>query len=237
MKAKPVLIVDDEQNIRLTLSQSLTALGLETDTAVNGEEALRKVEGRDFGLVLLDLRMPGLGGMEVLRRIRERRPDAHIAIITAYGTIDLAVEAMKLGAADFIQKPFSPQEIRDVVSQVLARDTFEPGAARDYASHMALAKKRIEEKKFEAAIGHVRDALAADAGRPEAHNLLGALMEISQEFDEARKHYRGALAVDPGYGPARANLHRLTGWHAGDGIVLEQPPREPSGPDKPGGPG
>src|SRR5512136_524743 len=112
MQSKSVLIVDDEKNILLTLSQSLEVLQLETDTAINGEEALTKLKEKDFGLILLDLRMPGIDGMEVLRQVREIRPDIRIIMISAYGTIEVAVEAMKLGAVDFIQKPFSPEEVR-----------------------------------------------------------------------------------------------------------------------------
>ena len=103
MKAKPVLIADDEKNIRLTLSQALESLKLETDTAVNGEEALAKLRDKDFGLILLDLKMPGMDGMEVLRQLRQIRPDIRVIVITAYGTIESAVEAVKLGAVDFIQ--------------------------------------------------------------------------------------------------------------------------------------
>jgi len=229
MKARPVLIVDDEKNIRLTLSQSLTALGLEADTAVNGEEALKKIEATDFGLVLLDLKMPGLSGIEVLRRLRQQRPRVHVVIITAYGTVESAVEAMKLGAVDFVQKPFSPQEIRRVVEGVLARDKPGLGTGDDYASHMALARRDVEQKHFTAAAEHVRRALAADASQAEAHNLLGALMEIGGDLQEAQKHYRAALAMDPAYEPARANLHRLSGWSAAEGIVLDQAPPEAGG--------
>ena len=120
--SKPILIVDDEKNIRMTLSQSLDSLGVETDTAGNGEEALAKLKKKDFGLILLDIRMPGMDGMEVLRRVREVRPDIRIIMITAYGTIESAVEAIKLGAVDFLQKPFDPDEIRDLVSRVMDRD-------------------------------------------------------------------------------------------------------------------
>jgi len=122
MRDKPILIVDDEKNIRLTLSTSLEALGVETISAENGEEALVKLREKEFGLILLDLHMPGVDGMEVLRRVRENRPDIRIIILTAYGTIELAVEAMKLGAVDFIQKPFVPEQIRERVARVMSRE-------------------------------------------------------------------------------------------------------------------
>jgi DNA-binding NtrC family response regulator len=122
MRDKPVLIVDDEKNIRLTLAQSLETLGMETDSAEDGKEALAKLKEKEFGLILLDLRIPGVDGMEVLRQVRENNPDIRIIIITAYGTIELAVEAMKLGAVDFIPKPFVPEEIREMVARVLDRE-------------------------------------------------------------------------------------------------------------------
>ena len=120
MRDKPILIVDDEKNIRLTLSRSLEVLGVETDSAEDGKEALVKLREKEFGLILLDIRMPGVDGMEVLRRVRESRPDIRIIILTAYGTIELAVEAMKLGAVDFIQKPFVPEQIRGRVAKVIS---------------------------------------------------------------------------------------------------------------------
>lgn len=122
MRDRPILIVDDEKNIRLTLSQSLEVLGVETDSAEDGKEALAKLSEKEFGLILLDIRMPGVDGMEVLRQVRDSRPDIRIIILTAYGTIDLAVEAMKLGAVDFIQKPFVPEQIRERVARVMSRE-------------------------------------------------------------------------------------------------------------------
>jgi DNA-binding NtrC family response regulator len=208
---KPVLIVDDEKNIRLTLSQALEVLDLETDTAVNGEEALAKLKEKYFGLILLDLKMPGMDGMEVLRRVREARPDIKVIIITAHGTIESAVEAMKLGAADFIQKPFAPKEIRELVTKVLDRDALLAEKAKGYETHIELAKKFIGEQKFGAAQEHARQAIAADANRPEAWNLLGAVLEIQGDRLEAAKNYRITLSVDPGYEPAQKNLYRLTG--------------------------
>jgi DNA-binding response OmpR family regulator len=116
-----VLIVDDEKNIRLTVGQSLEAADLDIDTAVNGEEALEKLRTAGCRLVLLDLKLPGIDGMDVLRELRRFDRDIQVVIITAHGTVDNAVEAMKLGAVDFIQKPFTPDEIRTVVAAALSR--------------------------------------------------------------------------------------------------------------------
>jgi DNA-binding NtrC family response regulator len=221
MKAKPVLIVDDEKNIRMTLSQALEALDLDTETAVNGEEALAKLKEKDFGLFLLDLKMPGMSGMDVLRRVREVRPDIKVIIITAHGTIESATEAMKLGAVDFLQKPFSPKEIRELVVKVLDRDMIEADTAKSFEDHIELAKKGIVEQEFDAAQEHVRQAIAVDSTKPEALNLLGALMELRGDWLEALKHYRAALALDPTYKPADENLERVVSRHQkGSGISL-----------------
>ncbi len=223
MKGRSVLIVDDEKNILLTLSQSLEVLQLETDTATNGEEALAKLKEKDFTLILLDLRMPGIDGMEVLRQVREIRPDIQIIMISAYGTIELAVEAMKLGAVDFIPKPFSPEDIRALVSRVLDREKLDEQKMADYGSSIELAKRSIGNRHFDAAIEHARKAISLDPSRPEAFNLLGALLEIRGDRIEAQKNYRAALSLDPSYAPAIKNLERSTSWGGkrAKGIVLE----------------
>ena len=228
MKGKSVLIVDDEKNIRLTLSQALEVLEVETDTAANGEEALAKLQEGEFGLILLDLKMPGMDGMEVLREVSKIRPDIRIIILTAYGTVESAVEAMKLGAADFIQKPFAAEEIRELVSRVIDREKLDEQKTVDYASSIELAKRRIGDRHFDAAVEHVRKAISLDPGRPEAFNLLGALMEIRGDRIEAQKNYRAALSLDPSYEPAIKNLQRSTNfrWKMPGGMLLEEAKKE-----------
>ncbi|HUZ17907.1 MAG TPA: response regulator, partial [Spirochaetia bacterium] len=100
MSTERVLIVDDERNIRLTVGRALERLEVEVLEAVTGEEALETLRKERISLVLLDLKMPGIDGMEVLRRLRDGGNDVKVLIITAHGTIDNAVEAMKLGAVD-----------------------------------------------------------------------------------------------------------------------------------------
>jgi DNA-binding response OmpR family regulator len=210
MARKAVLIVDDEKNIRMTLSQAIASPEMETDTAVNGEEALAKLQERDFALVLLDLKMPGMDGMEVLHWISENRPDVRVVIITAHGTIDSAVEAMKHGAVDYLQKPFAPADIREIMARIMDRQTLDAQKAHDYAGCIELAKKCASEKRFDVAAEHVRRAMSLDPSRPEAFNFLGALLEIQGDRLEAQKNYRTALSLDPTYKPAQDNLYRST---------------------------
>ncbi|MEJ2225612.1 MAG: response regulator [Syntrophobacterales bacterium] len=117
--APAVLVVDDERNIRLTLSMALEALKIPVDTAESGEEALQKLAEKSFRLMLLDLKLPGIDGLEVLRQAVDNYPDTKVIIITAYGSIEVAVEAMKMGAIDFLQKPFQPTEVRDMVLAIM----------------------------------------------------------------------------------------------------------------------
>jgi DNA-binding NtrC family response regulator len=210
MISPSILIVDDEKNIRFTVAQSLAGLGMETDSAENGEEALAKLKNKDFGLILLDLHMPGLDGMEVLREVRELRPDIRVIIMTAYGTVERAAKAISLGAIDFIQKPFVPKEIRQMVARVFDREKLDEKKATDYRSSIQLAKRCITDRHFDAAVEHLRKAVALDPGRADAFNLLGVLMEIQGDRAEAQKNYRAALSLDPSYEPAIKNLRRST---------------------------
>ncbi|MDY6824546.1 MAG: response regulator [Thermodesulfobacteriota bacterium] len=232
MEKKPILVVDDEKNIRLTLSQSLEPLDIPVQTAVNGEEALRKLHETPFGLVFLDLKMPGIDGMEVLRQIKDDWPNIRVIIITAHGTIESAVEAMKLGAVDFIQKPFSPVEIRDYANQVLQRETLDEEKAVDYLSLIELTKRHISDRGFPAARETVRKAIAADPAQPEAYNLLGALLEIKGDRLEAQKFYRAALDIDPTFKPAQVNLDRTTCWNKFGHIDLGPDHKKDEGRDE-----
>jgi DNA-binding response OmpR family regulator len=229
MANKPILIVDDEKNIRLTLMRSLEDLGVEIDIAGNGEEALYKLKERDFGAILLDLHMPGVDGMEVLRQARKVRPDIKIIIITAYGTVERAVEAMKLGAVEFLQKPFLPEEIRGMVARVIDREKLDEQKVADYMSSIELAKKSILDRHVDAAAEHVRKAISLDPARAEAFNLLGAIMEIRGDRNDAQKNYRTALSLDPSYKPAANNLQRSTQgrWKRKGPIDLDENILEP----------
>jgi DNA-binding response OmpR family regulator len=115
-----ILVIDDENNIRMMIRLALQHVGHTVETAADGSEGLEKFgDGTPWDVVLLDQRMPGLEGMEVLRAMRLRQPAARIIMITAYGTIDLAVEAMKAGATDFLRKPFTADTLRNAVRAAL----------------------------------------------------------------------------------------------------------------------
>ena len=146
-----VLVIDDEKNIRTTLQQVLESAGYEVATAVNGEDGLSKLSKSRFDMVLLDMKLPGMDGIDVLRRMRETNYETPVAIITAYGTIENAVEAMKLGAVDYLRKPFSGSEIKELVERILARRELGEGDLGTYAELMEQAKLWINRRDFERA--------------------------------------------------------------------------------------
>ncbi len=114
-----ILVVDDESLMREFITESLISNGYEVDSARNGEKALELVNGEIYDLILTDFKMPKVSGMDVLRKAIEKIPDCKVVIMTAYGTIENAVEAMKLGAFDYITKPFSVEEILLLVKRAL----------------------------------------------------------------------------------------------------------------------
>ncbi len=121
MKHRTVLIVDDQESHRDLTHSVLAAAGFSVQTASSGVEALTQLRADVFGLVLTDQLMPEMSGLELMGEIRSFLPDLPVVIVTGHGTIDTAVNAMKAGAADFIQKPFSPEGLLLVVRRVLER--------------------------------------------------------------------------------------------------------------------
>src|SRR5215467_12511743 len=122
-----ILIVDDEPSNRNILRQELTHKGYTIETANDGAEALRKVESSRPDLIILDYMMPDLSGLDVLKELRKRENDTPVVMITAYGTLERAVEAMKEGAYDFITRPFEPDHIVLVVRKALEQQRLKRG--------------------------------------------------------------------------------------------------------------
>jgi len=117
--ATRVLVVDDDAGVRYTLREILESEGLSVDEAADGAEALARFEAHPAPLVVTDLRMPGMDGMELLRRLAARTPAPHVVVITAHGSERHAVEAMKAGAHDYFKKPFETEELVAVVRRAL----------------------------------------------------------------------------------------------------------------------
>ena len=112
-----ILVVDDEESMREGCIQTLTEEGYKALAAENGNCGLEMAKGESFDLVILDLRMPGLHGLDVLKTLRDDNPDIVVIVITGYATIESAVEAMKRGAYDFLPKPFTPEALIEIVKR------------------------------------------------------------------------------------------------------------------------
>jgi DNA-binding response OmpR family regulator len=119
-----ILIIDDEPHIRRMMRLTLEAAGCEVGEAGDGLQGLEVFDdGSAWDAVLLDQRMPGIDGLETLRRLKERNPEMRVIMVTAYASIELAVEAMKLGATDFVRKPMTPEILRNTVTAALAKSS------------------------------------------------------------------------------------------------------------------
>jgi len=120
VSSERLLIVDDDRSMRAALYESLSSCGYEVETVENGADALARFKEEQFAVVVTDMRMPKMSGLDVLRGIKKLSPQTPVILITAYGTVNTAVEAMKEGAAEFIMKPFSLDDLEFAVKNVLA---------------------------------------------------------------------------------------------------------------------
>jgi DNA-binding NtrC family response regulator len=133
MEKEKVLIVDDEQEFTEVLSKRMRSRGVDVDSAASGREALKKVKGTSYDAIVLDLAMPEMDGMETLRHLIENNPDLQVILLTGHGTIEKGVEAIKIGAMDFLQKPAEIEELMEKIEKAKA-------------NKMVLVEKRAKER-------------------------------------------------------------------------------------------
>ncbi len=149
MSGTQILIVDDERIMRDSLAGWLTRDGHDVETAASGEEALEIIKKKRFDILLVDIKMEGISGLEVLRQVTESDPDVAVIMITAYGSISTAIEAMKNGARDYLLKPFDPEELGVLIEKIVD----EQARSRE----TLFLKEAYEERtRFESMIGQSR---------------------------------------------------------------------------------
>lgn len=141
-----ILIIDDEESIRDSCTQVLKREGYKVKGTQNGGEGLKAFKKEFFHVVLLDLKLPDLDGMEILSRIKEENPETPIIIITGYASIESAVEAIKRGAFDYFAKPFSPEELRVIIKKALE-------SRKIYFENIFLRKEIEEKSEFDMVVG------------------------------------------------------------------------------------
>ena len=176
---KRILIVDDEPNVRLVFRTALEATGYLVTEAADGDAALAQLRKLPTDLILLDLKMPVVDGIETLRRLRDAGDETPVVVITAHGSVPDAVAATKLGAVDFLPKPVSPVTLRAVVAAVCARCAAErvavktpvaaPAPAHLFEEDLSRTRRAMERREYDDAEFFLR---IADALRPGSQEVV-----------------------------------------------------------------
>lgn len=213
MKKKKALVIDDERIVLDSVSKILTEGDFEVDVSLNGRDGLEMAVRNDYDIVLTDIRMPDIGGMIVLREIKKAKPSLPVVIITGYATVSSAVQAMKLGAADYLEKPFAPDELIGSVASALdaagAKGAGEQGLIH-VRELLNVLERAASDKEFVAnLLHHWADAL-------EEYELTGAekLALLTGDVEWIEKH-TGPLSKDQKSWleqPLSAELLRTFGW-------------------------
>jgi two-component system, OmpR family, response regulator len=205
-----VLIVDDEANVRLNYRITLETEGYEVFEADSAASALQQFLEHSFAVAVLDMRMPGMDGLELLAKMREAGITVPAMIVTAYSDVPHAVKAMKLGAIDFLQKPLRPEDLRRIVAEIVKRHAPQKEhLAETFNSHIVAAKRCLNLRSFALARIHLVKALELNTKSVEAFNLAGVLAEMLDDHDKAKKYYGQAIKLDRNYEPAQQNMRRL----------------------------
>src|SRR3954466_214787 len=190
-----LLIVDDERAIREACREVAHSLGFNAYVADSAEHAYRQLDAQSIDVVLLDLKLPGAGGLEALHQIRERRPDSVVIVVTGYGTVQSAVQAMKNGAYDYVTKPFSMDELKLLLDRV--------GSHLKLKSENRLLREKVKSKQgFGGIVGRAPEmeklyriiAKAANSGHPVL--ILGE-SGTGKEIVARSIHYTGPFRDKP----------------------------------------
>lgn len=196
MTKSKILVVDDEHLIRWSLEQNLKKQGYEVSTAGSGEDALRLLQEESPDLILLDIQLPGINGMEVLEKVKELEEDVIVVMVTALGVLETAVKAMRLGAYDYINKPFNLDELAIVIKKALETRELK----REVAHLRAVQPKRFSidsiigtDSDLQHVLGMVRKIAQSDAGTV----LIQGESGTGKELIAKALHYESGRADKP----------------------------------------
>ena len=190
MAAKRILIVDDEESFRHMLSVILIKEGYEVETSPNGEAGLQKAAASAFDQILCDIRMPRMDGLGFLQEIKKSGTEATVIVMSAYGTVDIAIEAMKLGAYDYISKPFKPDEVILTLRKAEEREQLR-------RENQLLRKEVAKEYSFE--------------------NIISKNEEMQKIFDVIKKvsHYKSTVLITGESGTGKELVARALHYNSG----------------------
>ena len=131
--SEKILLVDDEKDFLDVMSERIEARGMDVTTADSAEKALKSVESGGFDAIILDLKMPGMDGLQTLKAIKQKNPDLQVILLTGHATVEKGIEAMKLGAMDFLEKPADLDKLTEIIHKAQARK-------------MVIIERKMEEK-------------------------------------------------------------------------------------------
>ncbi|MDD4873757.1 MAG: response regulator [Dehalococcoidales bacterium] len=197
---KPILVVDDEIAIRESIKDWLTDSGYEVRTAGSGELALEAIDEQDFEVAILDLKLPGKSGLEVFKEARTKNPKLNGIFITAYPSIDTAVEAMKEGAMDYLAKPFDMSELEKLIREKIGPLQIEIRKEKDKT---AMAQEIVEEPPQK-----IEELIAIEVQDIPEHIKLGQDFLSNNRYEEAVKEFSSILKVAPESIEARTGLRK-----------------------------
>jgi len=201
MEKNKALVIDDEQIVLDSVSKILTDENYEVDVSLSGREGLNRAIQKEYDIVLTDIRMPDIGGMRVLRDVKRAKPSLPVVIITGYASVKSAVQAMKLGAADYIEKPFTPDQLLKAVDAALDMAATQAPEVQDliHKEEMikVLERAASDSEFFTNLLEYASDALDEyDLTGPEKLALLTGDVEwIEEEIGPLSRSQRRWLEV------------------------------------------
>jgi DNA-binding response OmpR family regulator len=216
-----ILVVDDETSVRKSIASALQTEGYTVDAVSNADEALIKETKTKYAVALIDLVMPGLSGMELLEKLKERNPNITIIMITGYPSIKTAVQAIKSGAFDYIPKPFTPAELRAMVARALGRRHY----YEEIATKVGTPVEKLVEMELPPNLYCIPEhswVRTESDGRAKVgihHIFLKSICNITSiEFPEENEtKYQGEVCLQ--ITDSRSQVHRL--WAPVSGKILE----------------
>jgi DNA-binding response OmpR family regulator len=217
-----VLIIDDEENIRQMLHLTLETAGYEVAEAEHGIEAFAILGGDSaWNVILLDQRLPVMEGTEVLRRIKVLAPQAHVVMMTAFASVELAVEAMKLGATDFLRKPMTPEVVRNAVAAALEKGS-KPGGDVETGEKAGLRTLTmngftiLRGSDLARALPQRSNERRFIVRRPDGRDQE-VVVEISEEAFKSAERAAGGASIERGFWTSQAETFLSDFiWNDGD---------------------
>ena len=202
-----LLVADDQRNVRGNLKMILEAAGYRVDATGDSEEVLGRCYRLHYDIAFVDINMTKIGGLDLVRGIRALSKKTAVVTLSQYGAITKVVEAMKLGAVDFVEKPIDPRKVQLLCDEILQRRATMTNDTVDEL--LQLAELALEQRAFVEARVYLKMAMLRDGNRAEPYYWLSELYETQGDIREALHYYCRALDAGPTFQPSRKTLGRL----------------------------